>query len=582
MSGSEALAYPPDDPPSIDALAVRSARLASWVDELAGHLARDAQRLAGAWEGPAGRACRAELVQVARLTGSLTGPLHVADRLLRANAAHLTEARRQVDALRVQYDGQVAAHRREMTALPDVPAPVRALRAQDCDVAQATELARLEARHREVLHDIAAHAQKTSRQVLAAVRAVVPRQPLAGRPVTDLEADIASLLPLLAASRRQAGVPSGLPSPGTAPARVRGWWAALTTDEQHRLVDRLPRQLGVLDGLPAQARSNANGQVLDRDITALLALGVRTEGQQRRLDTCLAVRERLRHLRARRDPLTGRPLTVQLLVFEPAAFDGDGRVAVGIGDVGTADHVAVLVPGMGATVRADIGALTDDALRVRTLSRRRSSAARTATVAWLGYDAPGLPSAVSDAAAERGSDLLAADLRGLQAARDSLPHLTVVGHSYGSTTAGTSLRDHRTGVDDVVLLGSPGANVERAAELRVPSGHVFVGSSSRDPVSYLDHFGADPTHRAFGALRFQAEDLTRNPWMLDFADHSKYYAPRTESLSNVVRVVVGDYDSVRPAAYRGEAWLRPDGIGTDPEADRAPTAAGDAGPDDET
>ena len=92
-----------------------------------------------------------------------------------------------------------------------------------------------------------------------------------------------------------------------------------------------------------------------------------------------------------------------------------------------------------------------------------------------------------------------------------------------------------------------------------------------DPVSYLDWFGADPTHRDFGAIRFRAEDVTRNGSRLDPADHSKYFDASSESLANVARVVVGDYPAVQPAEYRDEAWLRPDGINDDPEADREPT-----------
>jgi hypothetical protein len=150
------------------------------------------------------------------------------------------------------------------------------------------------------------------------------------------------------------------------------------------------------------------------------------------------------------------------------------------------------------------------------------------------------------------------------------PHLTVVGHSYGSVTVGAAQRAGPTGAADVVLLGSPGAGVTRAAALHVPAGHVFVGASSRDPVSYLDRFGLDPSHERFGAVRFQAEDPTRHPSRLAFGDHVKYYRSGSESLGNVARVVAGDGAEVTRAPYRHELRLRPDGIDADPEADRAP------------
>src|SRR5215207_6379394 len=216
--------------------------------------------------------------------------------------------------------------------------------------------------------------------------------------------------------------------------------------------------------------------------------------------------------------------------------------------------------------------LTADAARLVDRARTDSPGEVTAVVAWTAYDAPSLLHVAFEASARAGGRLLAADLRGLDAARGTPPNLTAVGHSYGSTTVGATLRDHHTGVDDAVLLGSPGAGVDRAAQLGLRPGHVWVGSASRDPVGYLDRFGTDPAHAGFGAVRFRAEDVTRHPAVLDLTDHSRYYAPGGESLDNVVQVVVGDDADVRRAAYRGELPWAPDGISLDPEADRRPRA----------
>lgn len=574
MSAASALPHPPSDPELIEEAARRCRRVASWVDELATDVVGDASKLERTWAGPAAAACRAELERVVRLVGSLPEPLHDTAVLLLAHAARVAEARGDVDMLRVRYEEALLANQREMTALlarPGVPGVVRRLQVEDCRFEQAQTLREIHARHQDVLLDLAADAARTARRVVAVATRVVRRRPLAGRPVTDLEADIVAMLPLLRVARARAGVSSGPLPPGSAPRDARAWWHSLTSDEQDRLVGTWPRQLGGLDGLPAAARSRANGALLDREIAALLALGVRTQVQERSLDNCRVVLGRLTHLRKQVDPTTLEPMVVQLLVFEPAAFEAEGRVAIGIGDVDNADHVAVMVPGLGSDVRGYLKPLTENALRVTRHALVAAEAERTATVAWMGYDAPGFSKVADDDAAERGADLLAADLLALQGAREFLPHLTVVGHSYGSTTSGTALRDNTTGTDDVVLVGSPGAGVERAADLRVPTGHTFVGASSRDPVSYFDRFGADPAHESFGAFRFQAEDVTRNSWKLDVADHSKYFDSKTESLSNVVRVVVGDYDLVRRADYRGEARFRPDGIDSDPEADREPT-----------
>lgn len=574
MTGAEALAYPPDEPWAVEAAAGRCARLSAWVREVTAGLARDAASLAGAWDGPAAAAARQELRLVTALAESVVGPLLASGRLLRAHAAVVVEAREQVGRLRREYDELVAAQRRELLAVRaavDVPAPAHRLALAEIQAAHAVDLGGLHARHHAVLAEVREHAARTSQQLVGLAREMLPAQVRHRGPLGEHEADLVALLPMLATSRRTSAVGSTPPPPGTPPWLARRWWELLTSDEQDRVVARFTTSIGGLDGLPAAVRSRANERLLDSDVAALRAKGTLSGEEARWLDNAVLVREQLALVREQLDPLTREPLAAQLLVFDPRAFDGAGRVAIAVGDLDAAGHVAFLVPGNGSEVGIGMTDLTGNAVRVTTEARRSSPTTETATVAWMGYDAPRSGDVAFDGAAERGADLLAADLLAVQAAREVLPHLTVVGHSYGSTTTGTALRDHVTGADDAVLVGSPGPGVETADELHVPDGHVFVGASSRDPVSYLDRFGADPTHEDFGAYRFQAEDITRHGLRLDPADHSKYFDAKTESLANVVAVVVGDYEALRPAAYRDEMWLLPDGINTDPEADREPT-----------
>jgi hypothetical protein len=318
-------------------------------------------------------------------------------------------------------------------------------------------------------------------------------------------------------------------------------------------------------------RSRANERALDNLLAALRSQGSLDDAGRRTLENCLAVRREIDSARTARHPHSRADIVVQLLVFDPRAFAGDGRAAIAVGDVDTADHVAFLVPGLDASLRESLPELVANAGLLVRETARAAAGTTTAAVAWLGYDAPTLRGVLSDDAAEAGADLLAADVMAVQASRFVVPHLTVIGHSYGSTTTGTALRDYVTGVDDAVLVGSPGAGVEHVSALHVPSGHVFVGASSRDPVSYADRFGLDPTHERFGAVRFQAEDVTRNSWRVDIDDHSKYFEAKTESLSNIVHIVVGRYDGIVLAAYRDEVPFLPDGMSADPEADREPT-----------
>ena len=151
------------------------------------------------------------------------------------------------------------------------------------------------------------------------------------------------------------------------------------------------------------------------------------------------------------------------------------RAAVAVGDVDTAEHVAVLTPGFGTTVQDGLGAEgeTAAALRDRSLSALGGAGRggeSVAAVAWLGYDVPAGVVAVStpDAARSGGADL-ARFYDGIDASRRADPHLTALGHSYGSLTTGYALQQAH-GVDDAVVFGSPGLGTDHVDGLHVPSG----------------------------------------------------------------------------------------------------------------
>ena len=84
------------------------------------------------------------------------------------------------------------------------------------------------------------------------------------------------------------------------------------------------------------------------------------------------------------DPLTLEPATAQLYIYEPGAFGGDGRIAVAIGDLDTADHIAVTVPGL----LSDAGGLDPDKSESIYAEARYASGDGVAVLDWMGYDAP--------------------------------------------------------------------------------------------------------------------------------------------------------------------------------------------------
>ncbi len=335
---------------------------------------------------------------------------------------------------------------------------------------------------------------------------------------------------------------AAVPAPGTAADRVALWWAAHTPAEQLRLIAgrATAAAVGALGGVPAGARDRANRAVLARRLAAWAAHPAPGADGAPAAAAAHAVDLRLLDEldRVRVDPLTGTRVPVLLLDYEPQAWAGRGRAAIAFGRLDTAAHVAYVVPGLAARVDPGLPGLAGSAWQLYAATRRLASRPAVATVAWLGYETPDLPEVAFLPRAQAGAAALARELAGLRAARnDDQPHVTVVGHSYGSVVAALATRLLPGGVDELAVLGSPGVTVERATDLPVPSGHVFVGAASADPVSHLSRFGVDPAAASFGAHRFPAETATGTSLL---GQHSHYLDGGTASLASLARIVAGN------------------------------------------
>ena len=155
----------------------------------------------------------------------------------------------------------------------------------------------------------------------------------------------------------------------------------------------------------------------------------------------------------------------------------------GLGDLGTADNTAVLVPGAMSTVEGTLPGLTDNARRLVAEAGTVDPGATTAAVAWLGYDAPEFAlGQVNDAGqAKEGGAILAKDVEGYRTANPNA-HVTVIGHSYGSTVVGYSAMDNGLKADDIAFVGSPGVGASNVDQLSAGAGHVYVGGTEHDPV----------------------------------------------------------------------------------------------------
>ena len=395
-----------------------------------------------------------------------------------------------------------------------------------------------------------------------------------------------------------------LPQGGT-PEQVNAWWDGLTRDEQLAIISASPGSIGNLDGIPAWARSEANETSMARDIAAWELLednGTITGDEATWLENARSAHDALDDARTRIDPVTGEHVVSQLYLYDPAAFDGDGRAAISVGDLDHADNVSVSVPGL-TTDMGSIGGNVHDVGNLWEAARSMHPDQSVASLAWIGYDAPsGLDSGRVgfEGSATDGGNRLADALDGIRASQDDGSHLSVIGHSYGSTTMGHALSDHDVDVDEAIAIGSPGlgANADDVRDLDVPDGHFFVGRNSDDPVADLGDkgwvskgtaFGAglgnDPAEDDFGAHRFEAEDVGRGGPPVGWIDptpgipdtviwehhnsldmHTRYYEHDTESLWNMSQIVTGHTDE---ADYTGAAHVHDPFIGgaDDPEED---------------
>lgn len=381
----------------------------------------------------------------------------------------------------------------------------------------------------------------------------------------------------------------GMPSAGDGPEKMAEWWAGLTEAEQDALIAAYPERFGSADGLPASARDDANRLLLDSDLTELRMkkqAGTLTADERQRLENAEAAEKALKLADDYVVPGTDERPGGTLWLYDPDAFDGDGRVAIGVGDLDTADDVSIQIPGI-RTEMTDAPGYAQQAANLYESARYGGDGSSVATLFWLGYDTPAgdlleWGEVPSESYAEEGGARLAAAVDGLRASRaDDPAHMTAIGHSYGSTTTSYAATDHDLAVDDVALVGSPGTGpAENASDFSVGADHVYAGRNSRDLVGFLgdegwvgkdDVFdlglGMDPSSEDFGAHRFEAESTSRWP-IINTTDHEKYFDRDTESLYNLGRIVDGHGGDTNSADQSYDPWWRDP---VDPEWDRDPT-----------
>ncbi|MDG4796770.1 alpha/beta hydrolase [Micromonospora sp. WMMD1082] len=239
----------------------------------------------------------------------------------------------------------------------------------------------------------------------------------------------------------------------------------------------------------------------------------------------------------------------RFLTFDP---DGDGRAVEVLGDLATADRIAVLVPGVGnrlADFDRGLGGVSRraPARQARDLQaavRAADPYARVAVLAWLGYDPPdGVAAAATPASARRGAADLGGQLRTLAGQRPTA-RITLIGHSYGALVVGLAAVDAPPQVTDVVALGGVGVGVDRAD--RFGRVRVWAAEAPDDWIRRVPQLrlpgvghGVRPGDPSFGA----------RPLPVAATGHDGYLLPAGPTLAAVAAVVLhGATDPAAPVA----------------------------------
>ncbi|EFG74139.1 hypothetical protein HMPREF0591_5952 [Mycobacterium parascrofulaceum ATCC BAA-614] len=387
-----------------------------------------------------------------------------------------------------------------------------------------------------------------------------------------------------------------IPPPGTKPEDVKKWWNSLSQEQRDQLIAQHPPELGNLNGIDAIPRDEVNQAVMNDDISRVEAAARQhglspdnlTRDARGNLDNDLFTNPgkygltatdvtRYRNAVKTRDGLeydrahnTDGSRPVMLWAYDPEAFNGWGKAAIAIGNPDYARNTAVIVPGTGSSVYQGWMSGHDDAINLYDQSLAADPSHHyTSVIAWMGYEAPhgfgDIQGVSTPGLARSGGDLLAADVNGLWVTHNGLTpeHITVIGHSYGSTTVADAFAHSHMQANDAVLLGCPGTDLAHsAADFNLKGGHVYVGAASTDPVSWLgegtgmpeewlkqklnEHgipvpldagLGRDPAGDGYGSIRFHAEVMGSQD--IDRHDHSHYYDMGSESLRSLTDISSG-------------------------------------------
>lgn len=422
-----------------------------------------------------------------------------------------------------------------------------------------------------------------------------------------------------AGNNKVIGVPDR-PNKNWTPSQNAAWWNSLTGKQQQHLIDHCPEEIRHLDGLPVSVRDEANRHALygytddmgrqqcgelEGAKRGLKDAQDRLKNAQQYYDDALAdantdekTREELRQaldkanqdVKERQEHYDDlKELSEQtnnevrrshgqddayIIDFNYDVKHHRTTAIVSSGNPDTASYVSTLVPGIGTNVRENLDDYMDvnESLKAQT-AQVGTNPDNVATISYLGYVAPEGPGgkiyqAADISYADQAAPGLARFEEGLRASGNANGHSftnTLIGHSYGSTTAGKAMTQVAEGtVDNFIMCGSPGSGAESIDQYNVPEGHVYESSVPEgDAVQGLgpdSDYGTDPqdldgiTHLSGDTttaseywsgkdaiLRYgfdppaQLADTVLNA----FSNHMSYLDPNTRAFQDFANIIGG-------------------------------------------
>jgi hypothetical protein len=544
-----------------DAAAVAAAAgewlaLADGIDDSAEELIRGSRDLEHAW--PRGAASEAAGRRAAVLRAEVSNAYAPCRRIGQALREHADTVRALQESLRQVTESATAAGLRVDIAAGTVTAPARMYAGTSRPDLVARQVSGYVGQLRSVLDQAAELDARTANMIAVNL--------------PDAKAGFGSLslAPVTERTLRDQA--------GRTPAEVAAWWDTLTPELQEQAIAGFPQLVGWLDGVPAADRDTANRILLERDLADLrtrdaaladrqaylrmtAAQGRLAEAYPGSMNPLGSLTTELDRIGDQRADLAARlagPTEIQhrigdpdkppvfLLGYDPA---GDGKAIVSVHNPDLADNVLTYVPG----TTADLNGIRGDLQRADVMAADAADldpTARTASILWLGYDAPDwFNNAASSSYAQNGAGDLRDFESGLRATHEGATpaQSTVLGHSYGTTTVGYAAKDGHLPVDNVVFVGSPGVGVDTAGDLRIDGGpqNVWASTAANDVIRLTGvddtmRFGENPANPGFGGRTFTSADGSLSP----VATHSEYWDQGNPSRRNIALIVTGKTSGV--------------------------------------